>query len=217
METPGFKRPTRPNCMPNSAGGAACAPAASVRWAWAITGANPTGTQNVRPRPDLQSKELTRRYPDHRHGHILQNDLLAQNLRIQIKAALPEGPTHHGHCRVRTAHAVVLGSNQAADCGLHPQYRKEVSNYVFAINCLATQAFAPQIEPGRTEANKAGEDVIVITKMLVAPPGVSVHTRFPRILVQQLYEALGIPDGKKAKHEGVDQAEDARIGADSQR
>jgi len=61
--------------------------------------------------------ESTRGYSDNSDGHILRDDLFAEDCGVQIEFAFPAGPTHDDHWR-RIICPVVLRTKQTAESGL---------------------------------------------------------------------------------------------------
>jgi hypothetical protein len=110
-------------------------------------------------------------------------------------------------------HLAVLRTNQPADRGLHPKDREEIPNHIFAIHRLRFETLAAHGETGTGHADQGGEDVVVIPEVLVALPGEEVEAGIARVEVQHLHKLLRFPHRRQAQHQGVDQAEDRRVGA----
>ncbi len=72
------------------------------------------------------------------------------------------------------------------------------------------------METAVLNASDPRKDVIVIPKVLVTLQGENVQRGIARILIQEFHKLLRTIDRQHAQDQGVNEAEDGRVGADAE-
>jgi hypothetical protein len=135
-----------------------------------------------------------------------------------VKTIRPRRPAQDRHRCAAGAERVVLGSKQPADGRRQAEHREVIADDVLAVDRVGVDAVRTKMEPGRRDADQIGERVGLIAKSLVVFPRIAVGRRLSRIriLAEELDELTRIPHRQRAEHQGVDQAEDRGVGADTE-
>jgi hypothetical protein len=174
------------------------------------------GNPHVSLDADLQSEERARRDADDGHRRVVDGDLRAERGGIEVEACFPVRPADDGHRGCRRAEPVVSGPEQPARRGPQAKRRKIVARDELAVGELGVEAVTGQAESRGRGGDEIREDVVAVAEGLVVLPRDLVAASLS-VAAQDLDEPPGLAHRKRAQDQGVDQAEDGRVGADAER
>ena len=165
------------------------------------------------------SEKLPGSDANHREGDLVDRDRASDGGRVGAKASAPEGIADYGHGSTR---GVVGGREEAAVLRRDAKHGKEIAGIRIGLGEGGCAIQANSDAPQTGAAENAGQGLGVGLKVLELRVGEQAVPVVGGGLPQgerigELYEALGSGHGQRAHDDGVQQAEDGGIGADSQR
>src|SRR5262245_6639275 len=160
------------------------------------------------------SRVLRRRYADHRQRLVVDRDRFADQGGVGAEAAAPQTVADHHH-RMRARRLIFLRQKCSTTESLYSEQVEIIAGDRLSYDLFHTVRLAQFECPDRI-CRETGEYFTLFTKdqkILVS----GIHIRSPRVAAVKLDQLFGPGYRTRAEDDGVDDAEDRRIRADTQR
>ena len=167
-------------------------------------------------REDGREVERRREHAHHRVRRVVDDERRADDRGIAVEAALPQSVAeHHG---LRAVPCALLGSERAAQQGLHAEHVEEVLRHGHAAQPLGLASAAQEIVTHAVEgevAGNGGQGLGSLSQVQQVPHLRRLAGEVGEVAIGNPHQLGGLLEGEWPQEQRVDHAEDGGAGANT--